>query len=69
MTLVWLKGMVFVTTLEKSWLCRFGGFIWTTIQISSVYYKIFYFFNRKLSSCFQGGEILCFFLFLFLSQV
>lgn len=38
--LVWLKGIVFVTTLEKSEVCQFGEFIWTTIQISSVYYKI-----------------------------
>ena len=65
MMFVWLKGIVFVTTLEKSEVCPFGEFISTTIQISSVYYiKYFDFFHRKLSIYFQEGNTL----FLFVPQ-
>ena len=65
MMLVWLKGLVFVTTLEKSEVGPFGEFISTTIQISSVYYiKYFDFFHRKLSIYFQAGNTL----FLFVPQ-
>ena len=56
MMLGWLKGIVFETTLEKSEVCRFEEFIWTTIQMSSVYYKILHFFHKKLSSYFRGGN-------------
>lgn len=36
MMLVWLKGTVFVTTLDKSEVGWLRGYIWTTTQISSV---------------------------------
>lgn len=63
MMLGWLKGIVFETTLEKSEVCRFEEFIWTTIQMSSVYYKILHFFHKKLSSYFRGGNPFFFFPF------